>query len=98
MAAEPKERGGTEHDRRQLDHCQGVVFSVTIVALQLASSQFTPRVLRSFVADRANQIVLGIFIGTFTYTLLVLRTTRSAVDDGDFSWRRWPFQWLWRSC
>ena len=61
----------------------GVVFSVTIVALQLASSQFTPRVLRSFVADRANQIVLGIFIGTFTYTLLVLRTTRSAVDDGE---------------
>ena len=61
----------------------GVVFSVTIVALQLASSQFTPRVLRSFVADRANQIVLGTFIGTFTYTLLVLRTTRSAVDDGE---------------
>lgn len=61
----------------------GVVFSVTIVALQLASSQFTPRVLRSFVADRANQIVLGIFIGTFTYTLLVLRTTRSAVADGE---------------
>ena len=61
----------------------GVVFSVTIVALQLASSQFTPRVLRSFVADRANQIVLGIFIGTFTYTLLVLRTTRSAVEDGE---------------
>ena len=55
----------------------GVVFSVTIVALQLASSQFTPRVLRSFVADRVNQVVLGIFIGTFTYTLLVLRTIHS---------------------
>ena len=61
----------------------GVVFSVTIVALQLASSQFTPRVLRSFVADRANQVVLGVFIGTFTYTLLVLRTTRSAAADGE---------------
>jgi uncharacterized membrane protein len=55
----------------------GVVFSVTIVALQLASSQFTPRVLRQFTADRANQIVLGVFIGTFTYTLLVQRTIRS---------------------
>lgn len=55
----------------------GVVFSVTIVALQLASSQFTPRVLRQFTADRANQIVLGVFIGTFTYTLLVQRTLRS---------------------
>lgn len=61
----------------------GVVFSVTIVALQLASSQFTPRVLRSFVADRTNQVVLGIFIGTFTYSLLVLRTIRSAADDRD---------------
>jgi uncharacterized membrane protein len=56
----------------------GTVFSVTIVALQLASSQFTPRLLRSFVADRVNQTVLGIFIGTFTYTLLVLRTIHSA--------------------
>jgi uncharacterized membrane protein len=56
----------------------GVVFSVTIVALQLASSQFTPRVLRQFTADRANQVVLGVFIGTFTYTLLVQRTIRSA--------------------
>jgi uncharacterized membrane protein len=55
----------------------GVVFSVTIVALQLASSQFTPRVLRQFTADRANQIVLGVFIGTFTYTLLVQRTLRT---------------------
>ena len=61
----------------------GVVFSVTIVALQLASSQFSPRLLRSFVGDRANQVVLGIFIGTFTYTLLVLRTTRSTSADGE---------------
>ena len=59
----------------------GVVFSVTIVALQLASSQFTPRVLGSFMADRVNQGVLGVFIGTFTFTLLVLRTIRSEADD-----------------
>jgi uncharacterized membrane protein len=59
----------------------GVVFSVTIVALQLASSQFTPRVVGSFLADRVNQVVLGIFIGTFTYTLLVLRTIQSEGDD-----------------
>lgn len=58
----------------------GVVFSVTIVALQLASSQFTPRVLRNFTSDRGNQLVLSVFIGTFTYTLLVLRTVRSASD------------------
>ena len=59
----------------------GVIFSVTIVALQLASSQFTPLVLRGFVGDRANQLVLGVFIATFTYTLLVLRTVRSAAED-----------------
>lgn len=55
----------------------GVVFSVTVVALQLASSQFTPRLLRNFVADRSNQVVLGVFIGTFTYALLVLRVVES---------------------
>jgi uncharacterized membrane protein len=59
----------------------GVVFSVTIVALQLASSQFTPRVLRNFTADRSNQIVLGVFIGTFTYAVLVLRVVRSETAD-----------------
>ena len=59
----------------------GTIFSVTIVALQLASSQFTPRVLGSFMADRVNQSVLGVFIGTFTYTLLVLRTIHSEGQD-----------------
>jgi uncharacterized membrane protein len=58
----------------------GTVFSVTIVALQLSGSQYTPRVVRSFLADRPNQIVLGIFIGTFTYALLVLRTIHGASD------------------
>jgi uncharacterized membrane protein len=62
----------------------GVVFSVTIIALQLASSQFTPRVLRQFMADRANQVVLGVFIGTFTYTLLVQRTVRSGEVSDEF--------------
>lgn len=60
----------------------GVVFSVTIVTLQLASSQFTPRVIRRFVAERPNQIVLAIFIGTFTYTLLVLGSIESGADTG----------------
>jgi len=62
----------------------GVVFSVTIVALQLASSQFTPRILRNFMADRSNQVVLGVFIATFTYTLLVLRVIRSDDSENGF--------------
>ncbi len=61
----------------------GVVFSVTIVALQLASTQFAPRILRNFLADRSNQIVLGVLISTFTYTLLVLRMVRSKAEGSD---------------
>ncbi len=66
----------------------GVVFSVTIVALQLASTQYSPRVLRNFVGDRASQVVLGVFIGTFTYALLVLRVVRGedpvALEEEDY--------------
>ena len=58
-----------------------LVFSITVVALQLASSQLSPRVLRAFTADRVNQTVLGFFIGTFTYALLVLRTVRAPLED-----------------
>ncbi|MDQ6892289.1 MAG: DUF2254 domain-containing protein [Acidobacteriota bacterium] len=56
----------------------GVVFSLTLVALSLASSQFGPRLLRSFMRDTANQLVLGTFVATFLYCLLVLRTIRRA--------------------
>jgi len=52
----------------------GVVFSITIVALTLASTQYGPRLLGNFMRDRGNQIVLGTFIATFTYCLLILRT------------------------
>ncbi len=54
----------------------GVVFSITIVTLSLASSQFGPRLLRSFMTDRATQVVLGVFVSTFLYSLLILRTIR----------------------
>ena len=50
----------------------GVVFSITIVSLQLASSQFGPRMLANFMRDRGNQITFGTFIATFLYCLLVL--------------------------
>ncbi|MBE9196084.1 DUF2254 domain-containing protein, partial [Synechocystis sp. LEGE 06083] len=56
-------------------------FSITIVALQLASSQFGPRLLRSFMQDTGNQIVLGTFISTFVYSLMVLRTVNGVEKD-----------------
>jgi uncharacterized membrane protein len=58
----------------------GVTFSITMVALSFASSQFGSRLLRNFMADTGNQIVLGTFVATFIYCLLVLRTVRR---DGD---------------
>ena len=58
----------------------GVVFSMTLVALSLASSQLGPRLLRNFMRDTRNQVVLGAFIATFVYCLLVLRTIRRAED------------------
>lgn len=54
----------------------GLTFSITMLTLQLASSQFGPRLLRNFMRDRGNQLVLGVFIATFVYCLLVLRTVR----------------------
>ena len=61
----------------------GVTFSITIVALTLASQQFGPRLLRNFLRDLGNQIVLGTFVSTFLYCLLVLRTIRGT-DDAQF--------------
>jgi uncharacterized membrane protein len=55
-------------------------FSITIVALQLASGQFGPRLLRNFMRDTSNQIILGTFIATFIYCLLVLRTIEGFQD------------------
>ena len=54
----------------------GVVFSITIVALQLASSQFGPHVLRSFLTDRGSQASLGALLGSFTYSLLIIVVIR----------------------
>lgn len=55
----------------------GVTFSITMVAMVMASSQFGPRLLSNFMRDRGNQTTLGIFIATFIYCLLVLRTVKS---------------------
>ena len=59
----------------------GLVFTITIVALQLASSQFSPRVLRTFLRDRGSQISLGVFVATFVYALVMLRVLGSTSED-----------------
>lgn len=54
-----------------------LTFSLTVVTLQLASSQYTPRLLRTFAADRFVQRTLALFLATFVYALTVLRTVRN---------------------
>ncbi|MEO6800873.1 MAG: DUF2254 domain-containing protein [Rhodanobacter sp.] len=58
----------------------GTVFSITIAALSLAAGQMGPRLLRNFTRDRGNQFTLGAFLGTFSYSLMVLRTVRDQND------------------
>lgn len=62
----------------------GLVFSITIVVLQLTSSQFSPRVLRTFLRDRLNQLALGVFVATFVYALVVLRAVRGTAQVDPF--------------
>lgn len=52
----------------------GLTFSVTMIVLQLASSQFSPRVLKNFLRDRFTQLTVGVFIGIFIYCLIGLRS------------------------
>ncbi len=61
----------------------GLAFTLTVVTLQLVSSQFTPRALRNFVGDRVNQLTAGSFVGIFLYCLLVLRSVRTRVEGQD---------------
>ena len=57
----------------------GTVFSVTLVALTLASSQFGPRLIKNFMYVRLNQVVLGSYVATYLYCLFVL----NAIKEGD---------------
>ena len=57
----------------------GTVFSITIVVLQLASSQFGPRLLQNFMYKRLNQVVLGQYVGGFLYSIIVI----NAIRDND---------------
>ena len=56
-------------------------FSITISVVVTASSTYGPRLVGNFMADRGNQSVLGVFVATFVYSLLVLRTIRSKDED-----------------
>ncbi|MCB9907465.1 MAG: DUF2254 domain-containing protein [Planctomycetes bacterium] len=59
----------------------GVTFSMILVTLTLASSQYTSRILRNFMSDRVTQVVLGVFGAIFAYCLILLRAIRSGADS-----------------
>lgn len=52
----------------------GLVFALTIIALQIASNQYSPRLLRNFMRDRGTQFVLSVFVGAFAYSTAGLHT------------------------
>jgi uncharacterized membrane protein len=60
----------------------GLTFSITMVVLQLAASQFSSRILRTFFGDRITQVTIGTYVGTFVYAILVLRAVGSYGDAG----------------
>lgn len=62
----------------------GLVFSVTMVVLQLASSSYTPRLMSGFLSSRMTQATLGVFAASFVYSLIVLRAVRGSNAEGDF--------------
>jgi len=61
----------------------GVTLSGVLVALSIASGQYTSRVLRTFTASRTHQAALGVTLGSFVYCLIVLRAVGSR-DGGEF--------------
>ncbi len=61
----------------------GVVFSITTLALTLASQQFGPRMMRNFIRDIGNQVTLGVFVGTFVYSVLALASITNS-PHGNF--------------
>lgn len=60
----------------------GIAFSVSLLVIQLASSQYSPRVVHILFRDPFNKRVMGLVVGTFTYCVIVLRSVRSSVEQG----------------
>lgn len=58
----------------------GTTFSITIAVMALTSSSYGPRLVRNFMADTGNQVVLGVYVATFLYSLLVMRAVRVIGD------------------
>jgi uncharacterized membrane protein len=58
-----------------------VVFATTLVAIQLAASQYSPRTVRVFIRSRVTRVTLGLFLATFVFSLVILISNRAAVTS-----------------
>src|SRR5690606_11815767 len=60
----------------------GIAFSVTLLVVQMASSQYSPRIVHGLFRDPVNKRVMGVVVGTYTYCLVVLQSVRAPIGDG----------------
>lgn len=60
----------------------GIAFSISLLVIQLASSQYSPRVVRGLLRDPFTKQIMGVVVGTFTYSLVVLRAVRGPLEEG----------------
>ncbi|MEO7555058.1 MAG: DUF2254 domain-containing protein, partial [Acidimicrobiales bacterium] len=60
----------------------GIAFSISLLIIQLASTQYSPRVVHTLFRDPFNKRVMALVVGTFTYCVIVLRSVRSPLEDG----------------
>src|SRR6478672_1493595 len=58
-----------------------VVFATTLVAIQLAASQYSPRAVRIFIRSRVTRVTLGIFLATFVFAVIILVSSRASVTS-----------------
>ena len=58
-----------------------VVFATTLVAIQLAASQYSPRTVRIFIRSRITRVTLGLFLATFVFSVIILVGNRASVTS-----------------
>jgi uncharacterized membrane protein len=58
-----------------------VVFATTLVAIQLAASQYSPRTVRIFIRSRVTRVTLGLFLSTFVFSVVMLVSNRASVTS-----------------
>ena len=78
FAPGPRRGSGDPEQHRDLDYdVVSIVFAILLMTLTLASTQFSPRILISFVRDRTTQWTLGVFLGAFSYCMAALPAARA---------------------